>query len=297
MVAISDTSATKANSLLSGQEASYFGGALKPVQLIMSSNTGVTDAALVWQRNGTQEYQMYQSAGGSALYLRDLVNARMLATYSSGATDTASNVGFGAQIQALGNTSSFGPTTNAANIGSLGTTDVWFDALSGSSNANVNVKIRAKGTGEIQPQSNLRMGGGAYMFLLRGNTASRPSGMSSTNALEYYDSTILKPVWWSGTDWRDARGYTTLLATKTTSYTHADGDEIVVYNGTSLTATLPDPTTVLVGKRWNVKNINASALTVVSAGTSKTIDGAASQSLAQWAKAEYVSDGTQWLTV
>lgn len=46
-----------------------------------------------------------------------------------------------------------------------------------------------------------------------------------------------------------------------------------------------------------MKNINASAATVSSAGTSKTLDGAASQSLAQWAKATYISDGTQWLTV
>lgn len=127
--------------------------------------------------------------------------------------------------------------------------------------------------------------------------ASLPAASTAGSGAQMFDTTANKPVFSNGTTWRDARGYTTLLATKTANYTHVDGDEIIVYNGTSLTATLPDPTTVVVGKRWTLKNINASALTVVSAGTTKTLDGAASQSLAQWAKAEYVSDGTQWLTV
>jgi hypothetical protein len=86
------------------------------------------------------------------------------------------------------------------------------------------------------------------------------------------------------------------LSTKTANYTILANDEITIFNGTSLTATLPDPT--LTGtSQYIVKNINASALTVNSAGASKTIDGAASQSLAQWASGRYVSDGTQWLTV
>jgi len=88
------------------------------------------------------------------------------------------------------------------------------------------------------------------------------------------------------------------LATKTVSYTiDPNLDGTVVFNGSSLTATLPDPTTVTAGRQIVVKNIAATALTVVSAGTTKTIDGAASASLAQWGKAKYVSDGTQWLTI
>jgi len=87
------------------------------------------------------------------------------------------------------------------------------------------------------------------------------------------------------------------LVTKTANYTLTATDGTVVFNGTSLTATLPDPTTIVVGRYWRIKNINASALTVASAGTSKTIDGAASQSLAQWARLTVVSDGTQWLSV
>jgi hypothetical protein len=74
-------------------------------------------------------------------------------------------------------------------------------------------------------------------------------------------------------------------------------DGTLVMNGASLTATLPDPTTVPYGRKFTVKNINASALTVVSAGTSKTIDGAASKSLAQWAWITVQTDSTQWLIV
>lgn len=71
-----------------------------------------------------------------------------------------------------------------------------------------------------------------------------------------------------------------------------------MHDGTTKTVLfeLPDPTTTS-SQRVTVKNINATAVSVVSAGTSKTIDGAASVSLAQWATGTYVSDGTQWLVL
>lgn len=85
-------------------------------------------------------------------------------------------------------------------------------------------------------------------------------------------------------------------ATKTASYTLTSSDEFVIFNGTSLTATLPDPTsTAMNGRVFSVKNINSSALSVVSAGTSKTIDGAASVTVNQWGGLDLISDGTQWL--
>lgn len=64
------------------------------------------------------------------------------------------------------------------------------------------------------------------------------------------------------------------------------------------TITIPDPTVVRKGKVLRVKN--GTTLTthiVVSAGTSKTIDGAASVAMAAWQARSFVSDGTQWLTV
>lgn len=87
------------------------------------------------------------------------------------------------------------------------------------------------------------------------------------------------------------------LSTKTTSYTLTAYDGLVIFNGSSLTATLPDPTTVATSLRLTIKNVNATALTVASAGSAKTVDGATSQSLAQWAHSVYASDGTQWLQI
>ena len=86
---------------------------------------------------------------------------------------------------------------------------------------------------------------------------------------------------------------------KTGNYTLVDGETApLIANGAAVTITLPDPTLITAGRtRFAVKNINAAAATVVSAGTSKTIDGAPSQSLTQWAGANYVSDGTQWFSV
>ena len=106
----------------------------------------------------------------------------------------------------------------------------------------------------------------------------------------------------STTKWRTVYAYADVrpIATKTANYSLAASDNIVIFNGSSLTATLPDPTSAGVaipGRRWTVKNVNSSSLTVQSGGTSKTIDGASSQTLAQWATATYSSDGTQWLSV
>lgn len=96
----------------------------------------------------------------------------------------------------------------------------------------------------------------------------------------------------------DASGASSILTTSAASKTiDKTAEGTVVFNGSSLTATLPDPTTIYSGRVFVVKNIHSTSLTVDSAGTSKTIDGAASKSLAQWAVGRYASDGTQWLTV
>lgn len=86
--------------------------------------------------------------------------------------------------------------------------------------------------------------------------------------------------------------------TKTGNYTLTNGDLGIFFNGTSLTATLPNPAAATkAGRVYMVKNVNASPLTVVSAGTSKTIDGAASVTLPQWGVGRYITDGTNWFSV
>ena len=69
----------------------------------------------------------------------------------------------------------------------------------------------------------------------------------------------------------------------------------VIFNGSSLTCTLPSA--VSVGRGWqvNVKNIHSTALTVATV-FSQTVDGAAPTTMAQWVSRTFVSDGANWLT-
>jgi hypothetical protein len=89
---------------------------------------------------------------------------------------------------------------------------------------------------------------------------------------------------------------TTAVDRVLTGYEHT-----VVGNGPSRTVTLPDPAALLFGgtvppgREFVVKNIHATTLAVVSAG-SATIDGAASVVLRTFESARFVTDGTNWLT-
>lgn len=86
------------------------------------------------------------------------------------------------------------------------------------------------------------------------------------------------------------------VSTKTSSYTIISNDRYVIANGGTLTMTLPDPTAASQGYPVTIKNVNASSCTVASLAGG-LIDGSATQTLAQWAKASYITDGTQWLSV
>jgi hypothetical protein len=85
----------------------------------------------------------------------------------------------------------------------------------------------------------------------------------------------------------------------TTPYSIVLADEIIFANmATAIAFTLPDPATAnITGREYIIKNIGAGTLTLNSAGTSKTIDGAATQTLAQYAKMRVVSNGTNWFSV
>lgn len=145
----------------------------------------------------------------------------------------------------------------------------------------------------------------ATFFDLRLRMPDMPVTFDGPSALGLYADTLHPND--TGSEWMGAvmadylslRGAPALTATKTASYAilATDTASFWLFNGSSITATLPDPTTVAANANLTVKNIHSTSLTVNSAGTSKTLDGAASQALAQWAKATYVSDGAQWLTV
>lgn len=80
--------------------------------------------------------------------------------------------------------------------------------------------------------------------------------------------------------------------TRVGSYAIAEGDDIVIMNAVSPTATLPTAVG-RNGRQYIVKNIHATAAAVASAGGS--IDGPTS--LSQYQSATYVSNGTNWLTI
>jgi len=136
--------------------------------------------------------------------------------------------------------------------------------------------------------------------------ASTPNGLVVANAgalclVSFGGGDTLGATLWmkakdsvSNTGWVPV-GTMAPLGTKTVDYTITANDSIVVANGTSLTMYLPPAVTAQAGRKYTVKNTNASACTVASAGG--TIDGAATASLAQWAKGTYVSDGANWLTI
>ena len=86
------------------------------------------------------------------------------------------------------------------------------------------------------------------------------------------------------------------MVTKTTDYTLTANDYLVIMNGASKTATLPDATSASsLNRYYVVKNIHATAATLASLGGN--IDGASTQPINQYNALTVVSDGTQWLIV
>ncbi|HET8765828.1 MAG TPA: glycosyl hydrolase family 28-related protein [Pedococcus sp.] len=81
--------------------------------------------------------------------------------------------------------------------------------------------------------------------------------------------------------------------TVTANYTVTGDDYTIVGNGSSITVTLPDPlsaTGSLKGRRFVVKNINSTSLTVNCSPGTRTIDGATSVTLTQWQSITVESD-------
>lgn len=86
------------------------------------------------------------------------------------------------------------------------------------------------------------------------------------------------------------------LSTKTANYTTTAADSVIIGNSASaFTITLLSAATATAGKVFTVKNKGAGVVTVASA--SGTIDGATTKTLAQWASADFVSDGTNWFII
>lgn len=55
---------------------------------------------------------------------------------------------------------------------------------------------------------NIEYSNGAMWFLAQGATSSRPTYGSTHKGIPYFDTTLGKPIWWTGTKWVDAYGTT-----------------------------------------------------------------------------------------
>jgi len=89
------------------------------------------------------------------------------------------------------------------------------------------------------------------------------------------------------------RGTAEQLNTKSSSYTLTVSDQIIVANGSGITLTIPDASTITSGRSFKLVNIGAAAATVVAA--TGNIDSSASISLAQYDALEVVSNGSVWI--
>lgn len=149
--------------------------------------------------------------------------------------------------------------------------------------------IKAIGTGSDNQFRSI----GSNWFAPEGNTGAHPGSLyiDAQNNILYHKASGTTTAGWT------PLGTKRKTSTKTASYTLTLQDDIVVFNATTLTATLPAANTVPAGKTLTIKNIFAGNLTVARTGTD-TIDGATSQTLAQWANSTYMSDGTgQWWSI
>lgn len=117
-------------------------------------------------------------------------------------------------------------------------------------------------------------------------------GESTGNALAFSD----------GTAWRLASNWQLLnrhaIASSDSNVTVDDShDVIITTSNDSQTVTLPEPTAANEGRRVRIKHRGEGTVTVASAGSGATIDGAADFAIAtQYSSFEFVSDGvSDWM--
>lgn len=158
------------------------------------------------------------------------------------------------------------------------------------------------GTGAATPDTYINRPTGSTYARLESNavltigaytTGTRPAASTGRSGAFYWDTGLKRMAYSDTVNWVGGNGNTI----KTANYSITSGDKncVVIYNGTSLIATLP--TAVGFGTdRVTIKNINVSALTLATAA-SQTIDGAAPGTLAQFAFVNLMSDGANWVKV
>lgn len=221
--------------------------------------------------SGTEQWRQYISLPGTSLFIRDMINGRMMVTYAPGASSAVALATFASGVTVLGpaafNTTAYvggalsvdgagviggdlsrvGPATSCVRLGALGTSDAWVDAA-GSSNANVSLNLRAKGSGLIQILS---------------------------------PTTMFEPV-----------------TSKSADYTATANDSVILTTAGFMTITLPTPAAAGAGRKYTVRNVGSgTSSTLAAPAGGSTIDGGASVTLNYGNKATVISDGTNWWTI
>ncbi len=91
------------------------------------------------------------------------------------------------------------------------------------------------------------------------------------------------------------QGTANKIATKVASFPLDSTSGVVIFNGTTLTATLPDAGN-LAGQIYTIKNINASPLTIATT-SGQTIDGTTPVALTTGQSRTYICDGSNWFII
>lgn len=267
--------------------------------------------------DATSEWQLYRSGSltASPFFVRDMVNARMQATFTAGATDAAAVTAFGSVVRvgdgavgapglAFGSevgTGLYRPSTGVTNFSSAGTkvasliASATWSLFGSAAGTQLN---RPDGTQEwliyrsgaaasslfIRDLVNARMvvniGPGATTYTTNVIFDAKVSVGKSSNALSMLD--VAGPIG-------------TATAAFTTTATLGDTDSVALCDTTAgaFTLTIPSATSK-AGRRYTVKRINGGTnnLTVTATGN---VDGVASKILyQQFETLVLVSDGTTW---
>lgn len=160
-------------------------------------------------------------------------------------------------------------------------------SVSAGASSGMNYSIETHGIGATE----FGTGGIPMLTLTRGNDDGATGG---------YNAGAAVTVGYGATNAGDITGFATLqvlgsfgayYTNKTTNYTLTSTDSTVVFNGASLTCTLPDATYHAKSREYTIKNDNATALTF-----SGSIDGTNSITLAQGRTINIRSDGSGWVS-
>lgn len=156
-----------------------------------------------------------------------------------------------------------------------------------TSRGDVNIAIDSNNNGSNN--LNIKGNGNVVVASISDTGAISGSNLSGTNTGDETTATIQSKL-----NLASANLIRT-VATKTASYSLVSTDDFLIFNGTSLIATLPTAVGI-AGKQFEITNTNASVLTIATT-SSQTISGSTPSLLYQWEVLKVISDGANWIKI